>query len=115
MKTLHGHVFKRSMLVAIMLLVCLTLVWLSQSAVFISHASGNAYVRVNQVGYLRNETKQAILMASGPESGATFRVIDPSNGKTVYSAPIGASQSNWSKTFPNTYLLDFSQVQAVGS
>jgi endoglucanase len=115
MKTLHGHVFKRSMLVAVVLVVCLTLVWLSQGVAFTSHASGNAYVRVNQVGYLKRDTKHAILMASGPEAGATFSVINTSNGKAVYSASIGASQGNWSKAFPNTYLLDFSSVQAAGN
>lgn len=72
MKTLHGHVFKRGMLIAVVLVVCLTLVWLSSGAASTSHASGNAYVRVNQVGYLKSETKQAILMASGSESGATL-------------------------------------------
>jgi endoglucanase len=114
MKTLHGHVFKRGTLVFVVLAVCLSLILLSQSAAFITHASGNAYVRVNQVGYITAETKQAILMASGTESGAMFSVINSSNGKTVYSAPIGAGQGNWSKAFPNTYLLDFSTVQAPG-
>lgn len=115
MKTLHGHVFKRCMLVFVVSGVCLSLMLLSQGAAFVSHASGNAYVRVNQVGYINGEAKQAILMANSSEGGATFSVINTSTGKAVYSAPIGASQSNWSKTFPNTYLLDFSKVQATGS
>jgi len=95
--------------------VFVSLVLLSQGAALFSRASGSAYVRVNQVGYINGETKQAILMANNSEGGATFSVIDTSNGKTVYSAPIGAGQGNWSKTFPNTYLLDFSKVQATGS
>lgn len=115
MKVLHGHVFKRSLMILFAVCMCLALALLSQGAAFVSHASGNAYVRVNQVGYAGDETKQAILMASGPESGATFSVINTANGKMVYSAPIGASQGNWSKTFPNTYLLDFSTVRAEGN
>ncbi|HEY6411251.1 MAG TPA: glycoside hydrolase family 9 protein, partial [Ktedonobacteraceae bacterium] len=77
--------------------------------------SGSAYVRVNQVGYVISDTKQAILMATGPESGATFRVINTNNGHVVYSAAIGPSQGSWSSAFPNTYLLDFSPVKTAGS
>jgi hypothetical protein len=76
---------------------------------------GSAYVRVNQVGYISGETKRAILMATGSESGATFNVINTANGHSVYSAPIGASQGSWSSAFPDTYLLDLTQVQTRGS
>src|ERR1700676_2909675 len=98
MKKLHIQGFKQSLLVLFALFLCLALVCLSSGAAAVSHASGNAYVRVNQVGYLKSETKQAILMASGTESGATFRVINTTNGKTVYAAPIGASQGKHSPT-----------------
>jgi endoglucanase len=115
MNILHSHVFKRSLMILFALFICLALALLSQGASLVSHASGSAYVRVNQVGYLKSDTKQAILMASGLESGATFSVMNTSNGKVVYSASIGASQGNWSKAFPNTYLLDFSSVRAAGN
>ncbi|HLV97420.1 MAG TPA: glycoside hydrolase family 9 protein [Ktedonobacterales bacterium] len=91
--------------------VVATLLW-SQSATF---ASGSAYVRVNQVGYVTSETKQAILMASGAESGASFSIINTSTGSTIYHAAIGASQGSWSSSFSHTYLLDFSAVKAAGS
>src|SRR5579859_3777019 len=81
----------------------------------VTYAAGSAYVRVNQVGYISGETKQAILMATGSESGATFNVINAANGKRVYSAPIGTGQGSWSSAYPNTYLLDLSPVQASGS
>ena len=115
MSILHGHIFKRSLIVLFVLCMCFALILVSLNTASISHASGSAYVRVNQVGYLKSDTKQAILLASGPESGATFNVVNTSNGKTVYSAPIGVGQGSWSKAFPNTYLLDFSSVQAAGS
>src|SRR6266571_6010175 len=76
-----------------------------------SYATGSAYVRVNQVGYISGETKRAILMATGSVSGATFNVINTANGHSVYSALIGASQGSWSSAFPNTYLLDLTPVQ----
>lgn len=82
----------------------------------IAHASGgSAYVRVNQVGYVTDQTKSAILMATQAESGAIFHVINTSTGQTVYSAPIGASQGSWSTTFPDTYVLDFSAIHNAGS
>src|SRR5579883_2632153 len=81
----------------------------------ITYARGSAYVRLNQIGYVNGETKQAILMATGSENGASFDVVDVSTGKTVYSAPIGAGQGKWNSTFPNTYLLDFSSVTTTGS
>ena len=107
-----GH--SSMLLVALAVALALSLL-MSGGTSSVAHGSGSAYVRVNQVGYINGETKQAILMASGSESGATFSVIDTSNGKAVYSAPIGAGQGSWSSAFPNTYLLDFSPVKATGS
>jgi hypothetical protein len=75
----------------------------------------NAYVRINQVGYITQEAKQAILLAAGPANGATFKVINTQTNQSVYNANIGASQGQWSSTFPNSYLIDFSPVQTVGS
>jgi endoglucanase len=74
----------------------------------------SAYIRVNQVGYVETATKQAVLLASGPETGAAFQVLD-SGGQTVYSAPIGANLGKWNNTFPDTYLLDFSSVTTPGT
>ncbi|HLJ35722.1 MAG TPA: cellulase N-terminal Ig-like domain-containing protein, partial [Ktedonobacteraceae bacterium] len=109
---------KRTVGLSSMLIVTLTIaVTLSSFLIYnsVTHAAGSAYVRVNQVGYSNGETKQAVLMATGAEKGATFSVINTSTGKSVYKAPIGASMGSWSSTFPNTYLLDFTPVQGSGS
>src|SRR5262249_27108818 len=74
----------------------------------------SAYIRVNQVGYLSTEPKQAVLLASGTETGATFQVLD-SSGHTIYSAPIGANLGGWSGAFPDAYRLDFSPVSTPGT
>ncbi len=79
------------------------------------YAASSAYVRVNQVGYITGETKQAILMASGSESGASFTVVNTSTGQAVYTASPGGKLSSWSSTYPDTYLLDFSSVKTAGS
>src|SRR5947207_4395415 len=102
--TVHGILFVGALVAALVLV--------SRN---ITYATGSAYVRVNQVGYIRGETKRAILMATGSESGATFNVINTANGHSVYSAPLGASQGSWSSAFPDNYLFDLTPVQTRGS
>jgi endoglucanase len=74
-------------------------------------ASPAAYVRVNQAGYESASSPfRAYLMSTASESGATFNVVN-SEGKTVYSAGIGALLGTWShgKTVTyQVYALDFS-------
>ena len=76
--------------------------------------SGSAFVRVNQVGYATTASKRAYLMASGAETGATFRV-ENSSGTTVYSASIGANLGTWSSSYPDVYALDFNSVTTAGT
>ena len=105
----HTHLQRLLPMIALTL-ICSPL-FLSCTA---AHAVGSAYVRINQVGYITQETKQAILLATGPESGATFNVINTQTHQSVYSAAIGASRGSWSSTFSSSYLIDFSAVQTVG-
>src|SRR5436305_4009080 len=77
----HTH-FWRLLLVLALTLVCSALF----SSCTVSRPTGSAYVRVNQVGYITQETKQAILLVTGSESGATFNVINTQTHKSVYSA-----------------------------
>ncbi len=82
----------------------------------VDHPTSNAYIRVNQVGYITNEAKQAILLTKGTASGATtFNVIDTQTNQNIYSANVGSSQGQWNSTFLNSYLIDFSPVQTAGS
>jgi hypothetical protein len=76
-----------------------------------AQSPGVAYIRANQVGYAISAPKQAILMATGPETGGTFSVVDASTGKTVYTGAITAGAGSWSKRFAHTYTLDFSPVR----
>ena len=68
-----------------------------------AQSPGVAYVRANQVGYPISAPKQAILMATGPETGGTFSVVDAGTGKTVYTGAITAGAGSWSKRFAHTY------------
>jgi hypothetical protein len=81
----------------------------------VDHPASNAYIRVNQVGYITNEAKQAILLTKGSASTATFNIINTQTNQSIYSANIGSSQGKWNSTFLNSYLIDFSSVQTVGS
>src|SRR5712691_5442102 len=74
----------------------------------------NAFIRVNQIGYVATANKRAYLMASASETGATFNVKN-SSGTTVYSAPIGLNLGAWSRSYPNVYALDFSSAATAGT
>jgi endoglucanase len=80
----------------------------------VSTYAQNAFVRVNQVGYVSSASKRAYLMASAAETGATFSVKN-SSAATVYSAAIGANLGSWSNAYPDIYALDFSTVTSPGT
>src|SRR5215469_8699055 len=74
-----------------------------------------AFVRVNQVGYPTSGSKQAYLMASGSEAGATFTVKN-SSGSTVFGPmAIGANLGSWSSSYPDVYALVFDTLTTAGT
>lgn len=74
----------------------------------------NAFVRVNQVGYVASAPKRAYLMASASESGATFSIKN-SSGTTVMTGSIGATLGSWSSGFPDVYAIDFDSISTAGT
>jgi Cellulase N-terminal ig-like domain len=74
----------------------------------------NAQIRLNQVGFFANETKQALLMTTGMENGATFQVLD-AGGAVVLSAPIEKRTGAWNAQYTNIYRLEFSAVTKPGA
>ena len=76
-------------------------------------ASGSAYIRVNQVGYVNNAAKRAYLMSTAAETGATFAVKN-SGGSTLYSAAIGANLGKWGN-FTYVYAIDFDSLSTIGT
>jgi hypothetical protein len=73
----------------------------------------DARIRVNQAGYLVHGTKEARLLATVPEDGATFTVTDAA-GKVVLTAPVRRKAGAWNQTYAQVYLLDFSGVTNPG-
>ncbi len=77
-------------------------------------AGGQAFVRVNQVGYPATAPKRAYLMSTKSETGEAFTVRS-GEGTAVFTGTVGASQGRWSKSFEYVYALDFNAVQAPGT
>ena len=74
-----------------------------------SPAANNAFVRINQLGYLTGSPARAYLMSKGTESGATFEVLN-AKGHVLSTAPIGASLGVWGNF--NVFALDFTPTAA---
>ena len=72
--------------------------------------AGDAYVRVNQIGYEANGSRRAYLMSTTAETGATFKVIN-SRGAASFAGKIGILLGTWSHSktvMYYVYALDFS-------
>lgn len=77
-------------------------------------ATGSAFVRVDQVGYPIAGTKRAYLLASAPETGASF-TVRAADGSAVASGPIGERLGRWSGAYPDVYAVDFDDVTDPGT
>jgi endoglucanase len=75
--------------------------------------TATAFVRVNQLGYPTASAKQAFLMSSDVETGATFDV--KAGGSTVFSAAVGGDLGAWSMSYPHVYALDFTSLSTAGT
>jgi endoglucanase len=74
----------------------------------------SAFVRINQVGYPAAGPKQAFLMSSVAETGATFSVVDVATNAVVFTHAVPTSVGSWSQTFSFVSPLDFASVTAAG-
>ena len=84
-------------------------------AVVAGQAAPTAFVRVNQIGYITDQPKHAVVLSNEPWSGS-FSLIDSTTGATVLTAPIpAAGQGPWNLAYPNTYDLDFSIVTTAST
>jgi endoglucanase len=73
-----------------------------------------ARIRVDQLGYLPHESKQARLMTARPVRGAAFVVVD-SKGRVVLRRRVPARpEAHWNAGFRSVYALGFSKLTAPG-
>ena len=72
-------------------------------------------VRVDQVGYLPGDTKQAYFMVQSPVSDVSFDVVD-SAGHTVLSGKVnGTSRGVWNTQYKAVYPITFTGLHATGT
>ena len=76
--------------------------------------AADAQIRVNQVGFLANDSKRALLMATDSERTAIFQVIG-ADGAVALASPVGNNRGSWNPAYANVYELDFSAVKAPGT
>jgi endoglucanase len=72
-------------------------------------------VRVDQVGYLPGDAKQAYLMVPSAVTGAHFAVLD-TRGNTVFTGSVGtADLGKWNAAYPDVYAMKFTGLRATGT
>jgi endoglucanase len=68
-------------------------------------AAVQAFVRVNQVGYVAGAPQRAYLLARTDEAGTAFEVTDE-GGTIVQDGVVGADLGSWSRRFPHVYAIN---------
>jgi len=77
--------------------------------------SAKVPIRVDQVGYVRGETKQAYVMGpSAALSGAPFKVVDAKD-RVVAAGRLGASIGRWNAKYPSVHTADLSALNTPGT
>jgi len=74
----------------------------------------HAFVRVDQLGYAPGERKVAYLLATRPEPGTAFTVVD-ARGHPVLTGHAGPSRGAWNARYAAVQPLDFSAVRTPGT
>lgn len=77
--------------------------------------AAEVYIRVNQAGYLPNDSKVAIAFSREPLSG-NFELKSGDARRTIFSGTVRAASAKpvWGGQFSNYYDLDFSSVRTAG-
>jgi len=92
-----------------LVIVFLSLIQFSCSAA----VGSDIFIRANQVGFLPDDIKTAIIMSKSSLSNISYSVIDALSGKIVYLNKIDTSRGKWGM-FPYNYQIDFSFIRSVG-
>ena len=76
--------------------------------------AADAFVRVDQLGYVSDEHKIAFLLAAEPAVGAPFAVVDAAGGQAL-TGTVGASSGAWNKRYTAVQPLDISALTTPGT
>ncbi|MCX5562977.1 glycoside hydrolase family 9 protein [Streptomyces sp. NBC_00038] len=78
-------------------------------------SSTEVAIRVDQVGYVRGEAKQAYVMGpSAALAGARFQVVDAKD-KVVTAGRLGAVTGRWNAKYPSVRTADLSALNTPGT
>ena len=75
--------------------------------------SSKIYIRVNQVGYLPDDMKTAVVLSENPVDGKKFSIKDLNNGKEILTGELQKSNFNYGD-FKYCYTADFSKLNKPG-
>lgn len=78
----------------------------------LAHATG--WIRINQLGYLPQTVKVAVLMSEDAIDVTEFELVDIYTGKTVYRSASAHSMGPWGQ-MQATWRLDFSDFHGEGA
>jgi len=71
------------------------------------------YIRTNQLAFLPEDSKSAVVMANRNLTGKTFYIVDKKNNKNVYKSKINSLFERYGR-FKYTAKLDFSSLNQKG-
>ncbi len=98
----------------IKLLTIVSLLLFISSVSFASEVDEDSiFIRVNQAGYLKEDTKVAIAFSEASVKG-NFSLHDAETGKRIFRGKIVPSEVKAWGTFSHYYSLDFSEVKTPG-
>ncbi len=77
--------------------------------------SQTSWIRINQLGYLPNDVKVAVLVSKETILPTSFKVCDALTGKTVFQTNKITPFGTYHSAFVSTFRLDFSDFKLQGS
>lgn len=92
-------------------LLLLTLVCLAASSAW----AKDAWIRINQLGYLPKDVKVAVWLSKEPAKVTRFEVRDALTDKTALVSEAITNTGGYGGAFASTYRLDFSKLDRDGS
>ena len=105
----HLKLFMTKKNIPLWIFICFSFLQFSCSAA----VGDGIFVRVNQVGFLPQDIKSAIIMSKTNLVNVSFTVVDAKSEKIIYKNKIDTNRGNWGK-FPFNYQIDFSGIKTNG-
>ena len=75
---------------------------------------GEIFIRVNQLGFLPDDYKTAVLITNVNLAGKDFKLRNKSNGKILLKKKLIDNNQSYGQ-FKHAYLIDFSELKTTGS